>query len=378
MMDRRKIYTVALVLLGLCGSVQAQEDAKQYNPVVTGAPILSIAPDAVSSAMGEIGLTTGADAHSIYHNISKLAFIDEEWGISFGYTPWMSEVVKDISLSTLSGYFRWGNTGAINHAVSMSARYFHIGEAQAFAPGSWTPVTIVPYELAVDAGYSMAINEHWGVGVSLRYLRSDYNYTVDDVKGCVDKFLADFSATYRTNIKLTGDYAGLLTAAVAVNNIGGKMSYDGGKNYLFSPAILRLGVGLELENGGPHRAGLHLEANKMLAPTYNESDRKNPEPYNNMSMWSAIANSFGDASGGAAEEFKEVTWAVGAEYAYEERFFLRGGYRYQDPSKGTNSGVSMGAGFVYNRAKVDLSYFLASQSRSPLNNTFRLTLGVNF
>lgn len=367
-----------LWLWGNNASAQETGSAKTYSPVLTGAPILSITPDARSAGMGEVGLTTTADAHSIYHNISKLAYMDKEWGVSFVYTPWLSEVAKDINLSTLTGYYSWGNIGEINHAVSASLRYFHIGEAMAFQRELMIPTTIVPYELAVDLGYSIALNQHWALGASMRYLRSDYNYSVGEVKGLINNFLVDISATYQTGLTFSNDMKGALRAAVALNNVGGKMSYDGGRSSLFAPAKMRVGVGLDLDVAPQHQVGLHLEANKLLAPTFNPSDRKAPDAYNKMNMWRAMGSSFGDATGGASEEFNEVMWLVGAEYTYDSRFFVRSGYHYQHPTKGTNSGFTLGLGFIYEWAKVDLSYFLATQTNSPLNNTFRLGVGVNF
>ncbi|TFH95819.1 type IX secretion system outer membrane channel protein PorV [Porphyromonas levii] len=377
-MSKLRLCGVVLVVVSLACSMRAQTGVTSYNPVVTGAPILTITPDARSAGMGEVGLTTSADAYALYHNISKLAFVDKTWGISFGYTPWLTEVAKDISLSTLAGYYGWGNTGEINHAVAASIRYFHIGQTQAFQREMLLPLTIMPYELALDAGYSIALNKHWGLGVSMRYLKSDYNYSVNEVKGRVDKLLMDVSATYQTQLRLGEEMRGDLRAAIAVNNVGGKMSYDGGKSYLFAPAILRLGVGMDVLATPEHKVGLHIEANKVMAPTLTATDRIKPEGYYAMSMWKAMGVSFGDAEGGASEELREVVWSLGAEYSYDNKLFGRIGYHHQDKSKGTNGGMTLGGGFVYEWAKVDISYFIATQANSPLNNTFRLSLGVNF
>lgn len=373
---------VAIVLLlfvnGVSTVAQQESGAKMYSPVLTGAPVLSITPDARSAGMGEVGLTTSADAHSIYHNVSKLAFVDKRWGVSFGYTPWLSEVSRDISLSTLSGYYKFEGNGSVDHALGASVRYFHIGQALAFQRQTLLPMAIVPYELTFDVGYSIALGEHWALGASLRYLRSDYNYSVSEYKALVNNFLMDLSATYQTSFELGDQRSALLRSAIALNNVGGKMSYDNGRSFLFAPATLRLGVGCDFEVGHDHQLGVHVEAKKVLAPTRKLYDIDNPDKYNEMNMWTAMGSSFNDADGGASEEFQEVLWAVGLEYVYDKRFFLRGGYHYQHPLKGVNKGLTMGLGFIYEWATLDLSYFSASQSNSPLNNTLRITLGINF
>ncbi len=380
----RSWYAFSVVLMAFFSfailpcTAQTEMGQETYNPVVTGAPILTITPDARSAGMGEVGLTTTADAFSIYHNISKLASIDSEWGLSLGYTPWMTEVAKDISLSTLTGYYHWGNLGEINHAVGASFRYFHIGKTNAFERNAYMPITIVPYELALDVGYSIAFDRHWSVGASLRYLKSDFNYSVDNVKSQVNNCLGDLSLTYQTRWRFSDSADADFRTAIALNNVGGAMSYDGGAYYLYAPTTLRIGVGLDTRINGQNAIGVHLEANKVLAPTLTAKDRKNPAPYNALGMWRAMTQSFGDAEGGAREELREVVWAVGAEYRFDEWFFVRSGYHYQHKSKGTNSGFSLGLGVIYKWATIDMAYFLATQNHSPLNNTFRLSVGINF
>lgn len=354
-----------------------------YNPVLTGAPMLSIIPDARSAGMAEIGLTTSPDAYALYHNISKLAFTDSVWGVSFGYTPWLSEISRDISLSALTGYYRF-NTQDLRHGVSASIRYFHIGKALAFQKDTYLPLTIMPYELGVDLGYSIAINKHWAFGATIRYVRSDYNYSSDDVKALVNSVLGDFSTTYQTTLQLGESRGGDLRTALAINNLGGKMSYDGGKTYLFAPTILRLGVGLETQIQPDHGLGVHFEVNKVMAPTYQSMPQGNQsevasqrEAYFAQSAFSALFNSFNDAPGGASEELKEYVWSLGTEYSYKDLLFLRAGYRYQHKEKGTGAGVALGGGLIYQGVKLDLSYFLATQPDSPLNNTLRLTLSFD-
>lgn len=354
---------------------------KSFNPVITGGHILSITPDARAAGMGEVGLTTSADAYAQFHNLSKLPFIDKQWGAAVSYTPWMVDVKGDMSLSSVNGYFTWGEGGKLKHAVAASFRYFYIGKGLAFFSHQYAPVSIQPYELAFDAGYALKFHPNWSVGAGVKYLRSDYNYSLNGVAGLVNSVLFDLSGTFQTPLALGGQKTGILRAALALNNLGAKMSYDGGQTFLYAPAIFRLGVGLESEIEPMHQLAGHFELSKVMAPTYPISGEQeyaaHLNQYQKQSAFEAFFSSWIDAPGGFSEEIKEMMFSLGAEYRYDQRLFARAGYKYQHKSKGTGAGITLGAGVKYQMMNFDISYFLATQPNSPLNNTLRLTLGIN-
>ena len=93
-----------------------------------------------------------------------------------------------------------------------------------------------------------------------------------------------------------------------------------------------------------------------------------------MSSISGIFKSFNDAPGGLKEELREITLSVGAEYNYNQQFFLRAGYFYENEFKGNRQYFGLGAGFALNVLKLDASYMLATAQTSPLDQTLRFTL----
>ncbi|MDO5035994.1 MAG: type IX secretion system outer membrane channel protein PorV [Porphyromonas sp.] len=392
-MYRSKKAIFLLVLLGVMDVSYGQDtptigDAesivKHFSPVITAAPVLSITPDARSAAMGGLGLTHSADAFALYHNVSMLPRVRKTWGIALSYTPWMPEMVKDMSVSYLAGFYSW-RSDDLEYAVGSSFRYFHIGKALAFPRQSQEPMQINPYELAADVGFGVAFGEHWSAGTAVRYVYSDYNYSLDGIKGADGAMLVDLSGTYQTDLQLWDGKESKLRAAVALNNLGGKMTFDGGKSYLFTPATLRLGVGLESQLAEDHSLGLHLGLGKLMVPSYPALQDLSPDEqqqkldkYNSQSAMGAFFSSMADAPGGMKEEWNEVEWGIGAEYNYLGEFWLRAGYHYQHPDKGTNSGLSLGAGLLYEMLRLDLSYFVAREVNTPLNHTFRIALSVEF
>ena len=344
-----------------------------------GLPSLSINPDARGAGMGNVGLTTSADAYSLFNNMSKMGFTEHTWGLAASYTPWMTALdVRDMSYSALTGYYAFVSEGGMRHALSGSLRYFRVGETLAFSSGLVTPVTVHPYELSVDLGYALRFTPQMSVGAALRYGISDYNVSYNGVISRAATLLGDLSFSYFRPVSLRGRDV-TFSAAVAVNNIGGKLTHDGGKSYLFSPAVMRIGVGAEIEFSALHRLGLHLESSKFLVPTYpgNGTDEE-LAAYYAMNVAEGLFRSFGDAKGGSAEELKEVAWGIGLEYAYAERLYGRAGFFYQSPEKGTGSGLTLGAGVKYEMVTLDFSYLAATNPDSPLNNTLRIAVSLDF
>ena len=101
------------------------------------------------------------------------------------------------------------------------------------------------------------------------------------------------------------------------------------------------------------------------------------QKWNDQSPIAGIFKSFSDAPGGFKEELQEITWSLGAEYAYNQQFFARMGYYYENANKGGRSYFGFGAGFSLNVVRLDASYLLATSQNSPLDQTLRFTLSFD-
>lgn len=384
------------IIMSLClsaGTLFAQSTGTQttereyYNPPQIGGLSTVITPDARGAGMAGIGVATSADVHSIYHNVSKLGFGQKTWGVSFSYTPWLTEIAKDMGISYLSGYYAWGDE--YRQAVTGAFKYFDIGEALFFPKQQQAaPLVIKPFELSADLGYAIRLHPMWSVGAAVRYLRSDLNAETisggkenpKSVKHLAHVVMFDISVSHESEVRLFGTDMDF-RAGLAINNIGEKLSYDGGKTYLFSPTILRLGAGLDYKAEEMHQVSFGLELDKFLAPSIPlptaPDYAKQKDKLRRMNAINGILYSFGDAPGGFVEELKEVSVASGVEYVYDKMFFARLGGRYQHPSKGNNSGLSLGVGILFSNITFDVSYFTGLSAHNPLNNTMRLSLGFS-
>lgn len=366
----------------------AQDDIKdsEFNPITTGVTSLSITPDARGASMGDLGAATDPDVNSQFWNPSKYAFAYSNAGVSLSYTPWLRKIVNDIFLANLSGYMKLGS--ADNQAVSMSLRYFSLGEIQANDQSGAAMATINPFEMAVDLGYSRKLSEKFSMGVALRYIYSDLGYggiaeSVDQTKGA-SAFAADLSCYY-TTYPVIGRNECQWSIGANLSNIGSKISYNGGNDPAFLPANLRLGTAFTFPLADYHNLTLSVDANKLMVPAKpRQSEYLNEDGSYNTEAFGQAEQAWKDKSSisGMFDSFKDsplkrITYSVGAEYAYNQQFFLRGGYYYENKFSGDRQYFGLGAGFSLNVIRLDAAYMIATAQNSPLDQTLRFTLSFD-
>ena len=386
-MNLKQLYIALMMLLAVPVLAYADSASKNdFNPVTTGVTSLSIAPDARGAAMGDIGAATDPDINSQYWNPSKYAFAYSQGAIGLSYTPWLRKLVNDIFLGSLAGYWKIGSQG--NQAISASLRYFSLGEVNTSTSGGGTGQSLNPYEMAFDLGYSRKLSEKFSMGVTFRYIFSDLgfsdSYAGDQSKGA-SAFAADISG-YFTTYPIIGRNECQWSWGWNISNIGTKVSYNNGENPAFLPTNLRLGTTFTFPLADYHNLSLSLDFNKLLVPTRpRESDYDDTpegqveylnalEDWQNMSPITGIFKSFSDAPGGFKEELREINYSIGAEYSYNQQFFLRAGYYHESQFKGNRQYFGIGAGFSLNVVRLDASYMMATAQTSPLDQTLRFTL----
>jgi hypothetical protein len=384
---RRCAVAAALIVLGTDAMWGADDLKSEFNPVETGVTSLSIAPDARGASMGDLGAATDPDVNSQYWNPSKYAFAYSQAGVSLSYTPWLRKLVNDIYLANLAGYWKLGSND--NQAVSASLRYFSLGEVSSTDLGG-AATSINPYEMSIDLGYSRKLSESFSMGIAFRYIYSDLGYNTSDVGDSstgASAFAADISGYY-TSYPIIGQNECQWSWGWNVSNIGTKVSYDNGNNPAFLPTNLRLGTSFLFPLADYHTLAINLDLNKLLVPTrprqqdyIDDNGQEDQEAYQralidwqDMSPITGIFKSFSDAPGGAKEELREITYSLGAEYSYNQQFFLRAGYYHESEYKGNRQYFGFGAGFSLNVVRLDASYMVATAQTSPLDQTLRFSL----
>ena len=375
----KSILAIAMMATALTAAAQGDIKDVEFNPITTGVTSLSITPDARGASMGDLGAATEADANSQYWNPSKYAFAFSRAGVSLSYTPWLRKIVNDIYLANLAGYYKVGGTD--NQAISASLRYFSLGEVQATDADGAMLSTINPFEMAIDAGYSRKLSEKFAMGVTLRFVYSDLGYGSMMNTGessSATAFAADISGYY-TTYPIIGRNECQWSLGFNLSNIGSKVNYNKGNDPAYLPANIKLGTAFTFPLAEYNNLTLALDANRMLVPAKPRlNDYEDNLAYDDaLQEWkdkssiSGIFDSFSD------DFAKRITYSVGAEYDYNQQFFLRGGYYYESKYAGNRQYFGLGAGFALKVIKIDASYMIATAQNSPLDQTLRFTLSFD-
>ena len=380
---KNKIILSALTALVSLPTL-AQEKQDMFNPEKNSVTSQSIAPDARAGGMGDTGAATDPDVASQYWNPGKYPFTISRAGVALNYTPWLRQLVSDIDLAYLVGYYRIGDYSA----VSGSLRYFSLGEV--FYGGSETgdsQMTLNPYEMSVDVAYSIMLSETFSIAAGVRWIYSDLTYDYSDTSSPGSAFAVDLSAYYQNYVNI-GQRECQLGLGLNLSNIGSKINFGGTDRSEFLPANLRLGASLMIPVDEYNRFSISADANKPLVPTYpSKVDKDGNEvenyeelldkEYYDVSPISGIFKSFHDAPGGFKEELEEIRWSVGAEYVYNDKFSLRAGYHHESENKGNRKYFTVGAGFKMNVFSLDAAYVVATAKSNPLDQTLRFTLSFD-
>ena len=370
-------HIMMLMLAAIALPAMAQKD-NFFNPVTTSVTSQSIAPDARSAGMGDVGAAADPDVVSQYWNPAKYPFNISRAGVAINYTPWLRQLVSDIDLAYVAGYYRIGDYSA----VSASLRYFSLGEVQMSDDEN---LTINPYEMSFDVAYSLMLSENFSLGAAVRWIYSDltYDFTSDTAPGSA--FAADLSCYYQNYLNI-GQRECQLGLGLNISNIGSKISFGGDNNSEFIPTNMRLGASLMVPIDEYNRFTIAADANKLLVPTYpkqNEGEsteayqERVQKDYYDVSSISGIFKSFGDAPGGFKEELQEIQWSVGAEYIYHDKFALRAGYHHESENKGNRKYFTVGAGFKMSVFSLDAGYVIATAKSNPLDQTLRFSLSFD-
>lgn len=356
--------------------------AQSTNRVITtGVPFLMITPDARAAGMGELGVATSADAYSQQWNPAKYVFSEARKGLGFSYTPYLSKLVNDVFLGNLTYFKRAGDRGA----WASSLKYFSFGDIQF---NSLIGGAIIdqgserPNELTFDLSYSLKLSETFSMAVAGRYIRSDLKIATVSDATAANSIGVDIAGYYQSNLFKFKSTDAIFRTGFNISNIGPRLSYDVGGEKNFIPTNLKVGTGLDLIFDASNSLGFYTEFNKLLVPgpvaAYDDEDNFIGYLQPDIEFLPGIFRSFGDAPDGFSEELKEISWAVGFEYLFEQTFALRTGYFSESKEKGYRRYFTLGAGFDVNIIDIDVSYLFSTSSvRNPLENTLRFSLTFN-
>lgn len=381
----KKVLLSLAAVAFLAVSAQAAKTVDEtMNPLITAMPSLSIAPDARSAGMGDIGVATDADLNSLHWNPAKYSYMQSAGGITANYTPWLRKLVSDIDLAHIAGYYNFGDLAG---GIAASFTYFSLGNVSLTDANGTVLQDVRPNEWSLDLSYYRKLHEYVSMAVALRFMYSDLNNGYNSSTTTAGKMYpawtmaADVSLYYHQPIELPMGTS-YFSLGFALQNLGGKMTYDK-ITQNFIPATMRIGVNYELPFDKYNSLTFGVQADKLMVPSHkskfadDESGTWTQEGYSALSSVKGIFQSFADAPGGAKEEFNEVRWGAGLEYSYNKQFFARFGYSYENYYKGNRNYLTAGAGFHLSIFSLDVAYCIGLSSSNPLDQTMRFTLGFD-
>lgn len=387
------LFLLALIypMVSMAQSVQQSTGltGQTKNYISTGMPILLIAPDAVSAGLGDAGVAYEPNAYSAHWNNAKYAFIDQKFGFSTTYTPWLKNLgIGDMKLLYLGGFSRINDRSAFGGSIT----YFSLGEINSTDGEGNSLGTFKPNEFAIDATYSLKISDNLSLGATGRFIRSDLTNGMDVNDGSgytttkpANSVAADIGLYYENKIDKSQEFA----LGAFISNLGAKLSYsDDDNDKEFLPANLRIGGRYSNEIDNFNKVNLVLDFNKLLVPTPPITDGgvtysdyyANRLEYNNTGVMQGAIQSFYDAPGGMREELQEIQISAGAEYWYNDFLAVRAGYFYENANKGGRQYFTIGTGIRYNKLGLDVAYLIPTTKigNNPLTNTLRISLSIDF
>lgn len=347
--------------------------------ISTGVPLLLIAPDSRAGAMGDVGAASRPDANSIHWNAAKLSFMEKQAGLTFTYSPWLREIVSDIKLMYLSGYYRLDE----RNTLGASLTYFSLGSIDFFSEDGQATGTYKPNEFAFDVAYSMKLSENLSMSLTGRYIRSDLTQGQNvgtTSTHAANAGAADLGLYYQNKIDLEmpSEYA----FGVQISNLGSKISYSDNMESSFLPANLRIGGRYSMDFDQFNNLSVMADFNKLLVPTppvYDDEGNIFAGKDPNVGILQGAIQSFYDAPNGFKEELQEISMSLGLEYWYNKILAVRAGYFYEAKNKGARKYLTLGAGLRYNVMGLDISYLISTSSlnNNPLKNTLRVSLSFD-
>ena len=383
------IESISIFSQGSSSILSGQDTSRR--PIITAVPFLLISPDSRSAAMGETGVATSPDINSVHWNNAKLSFLEKDYGFSVSYVPWLGNIVDDMSISYLSGYYKLDNI----QSFGLNLKYFDLGEIQLTDNQGLSLGIENPKELSSSITYSRRLTENLGIGSTFRYIWSNLSGSISGYSDAKSgsSFSVDIGFYYKNDISINGKES-IISFGSHISNIGGKITYGSVSNLDFIPVNFRVGSSLKTYFDQYNSLTFALDFNKLLVPSppiYETDDQgdyvidpitnkpkilKGKDP--NRSVLSGIFSSFSDAPNGFREELNEITISSGLEYLYKDLLALRAGYFHENNDKGARKFITMGAGIIYNNFSVDFSYISTVEQNHPLAETMRFSVAFLF
>lgn len=384
------VRTVSAIILA--AFVLTLFGTRTANAQVGGSAVvfLKIEPDSRAAGMGNAGVALADNASAIFWNPAGLAFQTGSEA-SITHSNWLPEFNAGLFYEYLVAKHHvpgWGTFGG--HLT-----YLFLGEHDGRDEQNNPTGTFRSYDLAAGASWGAKLTDQFGLGTSVRFIYSNLapGQTVgaqETKAGVATAF--DLAGLYRFDKWNLGEQMkGQLSLGFNLANMGPKIQYSDNAQSDPIPTNLRFGYAWTMEFDEFNKMTIVTDFNKDLIhystvegdSTTGSTREADPFYEAIFSSWSSVqirSNplSEGDAEFETLSVLDQMTIGAGLEYWYNNQFALRSGYFYENPNNGNRKFLTLGAGVRVNIIGVDFSYIYAIEEDSPLANTMRFSLLVDF
>jgi hypothetical protein len=374
------------IILLLAGLVFAISTNIKAQVGITGVPFLQIEADSRGAGMGNTGVATADNAAALFWNPAGLAFQRDNQA-SFTHSNWLANFgVSDLFYDYLVVKQYVEGIGTIGGHIT----FLNLGEQVNTDEANQEISRFNSYEFAIGLSYGTEISDNFALGGGLRLIYSSLasGTTVGEQKVNPGSSVGlDAAMLYKTDPFDLGSSDAVASFGINLSNLGPGIQYSDNAQKDPLPTILRFGpaINLGLDEDRINELTVAIDITKIMArqeATVTQDDTT----FRAVAPLRALIESWGtyrpfDPNTGTRTNvslMEQFMIGAGLEYWYNKQFAIRGGYYYESPNNGDREFITFGAGLRYNKFGVDFSYIKTLESQSPLANTLRFSILLNY
>jgi long-subunit fatty acid transport protein len=334
----RQGITILAVLL-----ISAAVSVSQSKTGTSVGQFLLIEPSARIAAMGNAGSTAYGDIQSAYYNPAAIGLLSTN-GVQFTHSPWIADISYNFAALGIS-LAEAGNIYASVTSLNSGDIAVRTVE-QPLGTGEQYSVN----DLAFGLGYGRRISDRFSVGVQVTYLQETIWHSV------LSAFAMNVGTVYR--ISAEGLHIG-----ASISNFGTRTRFDG--------SDLRI---LFDQNSSSHGDNgtipAEISTDTYPLPILFRVGLGVPVRVNDDNVVNVAVDAFHPSD-------NNESVSMGAEWAYNNTLFLRGGYQnlfLQD----SEVGLTLGAGVLYTLDVYSVCFDYSWADQGRLKEAHRFTLGISF
>lgn len=354
---------------------------------ITGVPFLQIEADSRGAGMGNTGVALADNAAALFWNPAGLAY-QKDNQVSFTHSNWLANFgVSDLFYDYLVVKQYVEGIGTIGGHIT----FLNLGEQINTDESGEQISRFNSYEFALGLSYGTEISKNLALGGGLRLIYSSLasGTSVSGQKVNPGSSVGvDLAMLYKTNPFDLGSSDAVASFGINLSNLGPGIQYSDNAQKDPLPTVLRFGpaINIGLDEDRLNELTIAVDITKIMARQEATQINDSTFEFRAISPLRALVESWStyrplDPNTGTrtnvslAEQFMI---GAGLEYWYNGQFAIRGGYYYESPKNGDREFITFGAGLRLNQFGVDFSYIKTLESQSPLANTLRFSILLNY